>query len=86
MGLARLGALVNFISHTVIIGFTAGAAILIAASQLKHFLGLSIPRNAHFHEVMLYAGTHLSEIQPWVVMVSGITPPAAIGENRPWPR
>ena len=30
-GLARLGVLVNFVSHTVIIGFTAGAAILIAA-------------------------------------------------------
>src|SRR3954465_5737045 len=30
MGLARLGTLVNFISHTVIVGFSAGAAILIA--------------------------------------------------------
>jgi len=35
-GLARLGVLVNFVSHTVIIGFTAGAAILIATSQVKH--------------------------------------------------
>ena len=30
MGIARLGGLVNFISHTVIIGFSTGAAILIA--------------------------------------------------------
>jgi Sulfate permease and related transporters (MFS superfamily) len=37
MGLARMGALVNFISHTVVIGFTAGAAVLIAGSQIKHF-------------------------------------------------
>jgi len=36
-GLARLGSLVHFVSHTVVIGFTAGAAILIATSQLKHF-------------------------------------------------
>ncbi len=42
MGLARLGALVNFISHSVIVGFTAGAALLIIASQLKHFLGWCI--------------------------------------------
>ena len=42
MGLARLGALVNFISHTVIVGFSAGAAILIAAQQLKSFLGIAI--------------------------------------------
>ena len=33
MGFARLGALVNFISDSVIVGFTAGAAILIAAKQ-----------------------------------------------------
>ena len=73
MGMARLGALVNFISHTVIIGFTAGAALLIAASQLKHFLGLSIPRGAHFHEVLLYTATHLADIQPWVTLVAGVT-------------
>ncbi len=43
MGLARLGMLVNFISHSVIIGFTAGAALLIFTSQLKHVLGIEIP-------------------------------------------
>ncbi len=37
MGYAKLGTLVNFISHSVIIGFTAGAAILIASNQIKHF-------------------------------------------------
>src|SRR5512141_2183196 len=37
LGLARMGVLVNFISHTVVIGFTAGAALLIAASQVKNF-------------------------------------------------
>jgi len=48
MGAARLGALVNFISHTVIIGFTAGAAVLIAASQARNFFGLDIPRGRIF--------------------------------------
>jgi SulP family sulfate permease len=46
MGLARLGALVNFISHTVIVGFTAGAAVLIIVSQLGNFVGLELPRGA----------------------------------------
>ncbi len=73
MGLARLGALVNFISHTVIIGFTAGAAILIAASQIKNFFGLDIPRGAHFHEVLLHFGSHLADIQPWVLTVGAVT-------------
>ncbi len=47
-GLARLGSLVNFVSHTVVIGFTAGAAILIVTSQVKHILGLEIPRGESF--------------------------------------
>ncbi|VAW67577.1 Sulfate permease [hydrothermal vent metagenome] len=47
-GLARLGALVNFVSHTVVIGFTAGAAILIATSQMKHILGINIPKGESF--------------------------------------
>lgn len=47
-GLARLGTLVNFVSHTVVIGFTAGAAILIATSQMKSVLGITIPRGESF--------------------------------------
>jgi len=48
LGLARLGVLVNFISHTVVIGFTAGAAVLIASSQMKYVLGLPVPTNSSF--------------------------------------
>ncbi|MGD9000579.1 MAG: SulP family inorganic anion transporter, partial [Granulosicoccaceae bacterium] len=47
-GLARLGALVNFVSHTVVIGFTAGAAILIATSQMKSITGIHIPKGESF--------------------------------------
>ncbi|HSQ73018.1 MAG TPA: SulP family inorganic anion transporter, partial [Rubrivivax sp.] len=73
MGLARLGALVNFISHTVIVGFTAGAAFLIAASQLKNFLGLAVPRGASFHETLLFAASHLGEAHLWVALVGVVT-------------
>lgn len=44
LGVARLGFMVNFISHSVITGFTSGAAIVIALSQLKSLLGFDIPR------------------------------------------
>ena len=73
MGLARLGALVNFISHTVIIGFTAGAAILIATSQIKNFFGVDIPRGAHFHEVLMQFSSHIMDTQPWVLAVGTVT-------------
>ncbi len=41
LGAARLGALVNFVSRSVVVGFTAGAGVLIAASQIRYLLGLS---------------------------------------------
>jgi len=53
MGIARLGALVNFISHSVIVGFTAGAAVLIAASQIKNFSGVDVPPGLHLMEQFL---------------------------------
>ena len=43
MGLMRIGFLVNFLSHPVLVGFTAAAAIVIGFSQVKHLLGISLP-------------------------------------------
>lgn len=86
MGLARLGALVNFISHTVIIGFTAGAALLIAASQIKNFFGLAVPRGAEFHETLLFAAEHLGEAHVWVTVVGAVTLAAGLLARRYLPR
>ena len=47
-GVFRFGSLVNFISHTVVLGFTTGAAILIASSQLKYVLGIQIASGSSF--------------------------------------
>lgn len=48
LGAAKLGALVNFISHPVVIGFTNAAAIIIALSQLSKLLGVHMSRTDHF--------------------------------------
>lgn len=42
LGLARLGLLVNFVSHSVIVGFATGAGFLIALRQLPHLLGIPV--------------------------------------------
>ncbi|MEW6679202.1 MAG: SulP family inorganic anion transporter [Pseudomonadota bacterium] len=63
MGLAKLGSLVNFISHSVVTGFTAGAAILIATNQVKHFTGLEIPRGASFSDTWQTLFSQLDDIQ-----------------------
>ncbi|HSN93420.1 MAG TPA: SulP family inorganic anion transporter [Anaeromyxobacteraceae bacterium] len=73
MGLARMGTLVNFISHTVVIAFTAGAAILIASSQLKHFFGVDIPRGASFVATLDALIRRAGEIDPYVTSVGMIT-------------
>ena len=69
MGIARLGALVNFISHSVVVGFTAGAAVLIAASQLGEFFGISMPRGLHLPETLAYFYQHLGDIHPYATTV-----------------
>src|SRR5512143_800942 len=73
LGLARMGALVNFISHTVVIGFTAGAAILIASSQIRNFFGISIPRGTPFFETLHQLFVQFSDINPMVTGVGMIT-------------
>lgn len=52
MGLARMGKLVNFVSHSVVIGFTAGAGVLIAFKQLTHVFGLEVPQGSSFYEIL----------------------------------
>ncbi len=69
MGFAKLGTLVNFISHSVVTGFTAGAAILIATNQLKHFTGLAIARGSSFSTTWSTAFTHFADIKPGVFTV-----------------
>lgn len=39
-GLLRLGGIVRYVANSVVIGFTAGAGVLIALNQLKHLLGV----------------------------------------------
>jgi SulP family sulfate permease len=73
LGLARMGALVNFISHSVVVGFTAGAALLIAAKQLKHFFGVDMDSGGHFHEILLQFGGHVAGINPAATTVAVAT-------------
>ncbi len=52
MGVGRLGFLVRLLSHPVLIGFTTAAALIIGASQVRHVLGVSLPRTDHFHDTV----------------------------------
>ncbi len=48
LGLFRMGVLINFASHPVILGFTNAAALIIGLSLLNGFLGVPMPRSDSF--------------------------------------
>jgi SulP family sulfate permease len=72
-GLARLGVLVNFVSHTVVIGFTAGAAILIVTSQIKHILGVYVPNGDTFLHTWFLISTKFGETNLYLVVIALFT-------------
>lgn len=86
LGLARMGALVNFISHSVVVGFTAGAALLIGAKQLKHFFGIEIPPGGHLHDILWSFVQQLTSINPYVATVGFGTLFSGILVRRFWPK
>lgn len=64
LGVFKLGVVVNFLSHPVIVGFTNAAAIIIALSQVNKLLGVPIGRSEFFlgdiwGVLQLVADTHL---------------------------
>jgi SulP family sulfate permease len=85
MGLARMGTLVNFISHTVVVSFTAGAACLIVATQFQNFFGIAIPRGASFTEAWYHLFGQIGDINPYVTAVGAITLLAALASRKLFP-
>jgi len=73
LGLVRLGTLVNFVSHTVVIGFTAGAGILIAGKQLKHVFGISIKSGTPFYEILYEIASQIGETNWYAFAVAAST-------------
>ena len=56
LGVFRLGVIVNFLSHPVIVGFTNAAALVIGLSQLSKIFGVSMPGapSDHFLTVRIW--------------------------------
>ncbi|QXT38595.1 SulP family inorganic anion transporter [Gymnodinialimonas ceratoperidinii] len=68
LGLFRLGFLANFLSHPVIAGFITASGILIAASQLRHILGVEAEGHT-LVEIFMSLGTHLRDVNPTTVIL-----------------
>lgn len=70
LGVFRLGHIVNFISHTVILGFSTGAAILIMGSQLSGILGIQFPRQDNIALTLYQTYLQLSESNLYIFFIS----------------
>ncbi len=88
MGIARLGGLLNFVSHSVLLGFTAGAAVLIGFKQLPGFLGLKVEKSSVFVVSLTNTLAHLPETHVVTLLLGLLTMAVivAVKSIRPaWP-
>mgnify|MGYP001818194381 FL=1 len=86
MGAFRLGYLVNFLSHSVLVGFTAAAAVIIGFSQAKHIFGISIERQDHFYETVREVISHLGDTNGATLAVGATSLAALFVLKRVLPR
>jgi len=71
LGLARMGVLLNFLSHPVLMGFINAAAIIIGLSQLAPLVGLSLRNSPHFLMDIAHILVHMDEMH-FVSLIFGM--------------
>ncbi len=86
LGLARMGTLVNFISHSVVVGFTTGAAILIASKQLKNFFGIPIPRDGNLFTTLVHFWQQVPHTNGYILAIALVTFLSGMAVKRYFPK
>ena len=82
VSLLRMGSLANFISPATLMGFTSGAALLIAVYAMRDALGIQPEGVQGAGPTLMYLGTHLADTAPGAVLVCGVTLAASIAFKR----
>ena len=75
---AQAGKLIDRVSHTVIVGFTAGAAVLIVNSQIRNFFGVEIARGTDVAHTIWALSQHVSDLNLAAVLVGCVTLASAL--------
>ncbi|WP_188635497.1 C4-dicarboxylic acid transporter DauA [Halopseudomonas pertucinogena] len=74
LGLARMGNLIQFVPYPVVMGFTAGIAIVIATLQIKDFFGLQeIGQHSNYIEQLHALALALPSFSPGDALVGAVT-------------
>ncbi|TNF88473.1 MAG: sulfate permease [Gammaproteobacteria bacterium] len=90
LGMARLGVLVNFVSHSVVIGFTAGAGVLIAIKQLKNLFfdpsfAASLPKTDTIIGLLWQVIQNLHHLHPATLFLGLLSIGVIVLVRRSWP-
>ncbi|NDH75864.1 MAG: STAS domain-containing protein, partial [Actinobacteria bacterium] len=86
LGFGRLGFLVNLLSHSVLVGFTAAAAIIIGFSQVKHVLGVVVPRQEQFVDTVRAVGEQFGDIHGPTLVIGIASLVVLLAAKRVMPR
>ena len=73
LGAFRMGFMMDFISQSVVIGFTAGAGFLIGVKQLKYAFGAPIDDKGPFYETFINLGFAWQDFNPYTLALTGGT-------------
>lgn len=69
MGFFRMGFVMRFVSHPVIVGFTNAGAIIIATTQIKHFLGINVKDSEFILPVFIDIGKNIIHTNPYTLAI-----------------
>lgn len=86
MGLLRSGFIVKFLSHAVIAGFTAGAALIIGFSQITHIMGVRLGNNETIFHTAVRAVRNIADVHLLTAVVGLGSIAALLAFSRLTPR
>ena len=86
LGMLRFGALVNFVSQSVVLGFTLGAALVIAIGQMPNLLGVEVANQPTALTSLLQIGQHLPEAHWPSLALAAFTLLLSVAVRKLWPK
>ena len=69
LGVFRIGFIMNFVSHAVVIGFSNAAAIIIASTQVPHLLGITVEKHEFVFKNFIEIAEHIGETHPYTAVI-----------------
>jgi SulP family sulfate permease len=86
LGATGMGTAVKFIPRPVVVGFTNGIGVLIASTQIKDFLGLTVAAPSEFWPRMVTLARNVGSTSPSAAMLGVVTIAALLIWRRFVPR